>query len=70
LASIKEAVLRNFDSDSYTATVEIAGSGKAYLQGVKVARNIPAGEMVVGRNVLVIFIDEHSAKDAVVTAVY
>jgi hypothetical protein len=70
MASMKKAVLHSFDSNNYAATVEISGSGRAYLQGVKVARNIPAGEMVTGRNVLVNFIDEHNARDAAVIAVY
>lgn len=70
MPSVKKAILRGFYSGDYKAEVEISGSGKAYLQGVAVAWNIPAGEMVVGRNVLVVFIDEHNAKDAVLIAVY
>jgi hypothetical protein len=39
---IKKAILRSFDSGSYTATVEITGSSKTYLEGVPVAHNLPA----------------------------
>ena len=46
MMTVKKAILRNFDSGNYTATIEIAGSGKTYLEGVSVARNLP-----VGRNV-------------------
>ena len=68
--TVKKAILRNFDSGNYTATIEIAGSSKTYLEGVSVARNLPEAEMVVGRNLAVIFFDEHNVKDAVVAAVY
>jgi hypothetical protein len=68
--TVKKAILRSFDSGNYTATIEIAGSGKTYLEGVVVARNLPEVEMVVGRKLAVIFFDEHNVKDAVVTAVY
>jgi len=70
MPGIKKGILRGFDSGNYTATLEITGSGKSFLQGVCVARNIPVSEMVSGRNVLIVFIDEHNAKDAVVAAVY
>ena len=68
--TVKKAILRSFDSGSYTATIEIAGSSKTYLEGVSVARNLPEAEMVVGRKLAVIFFDEHNVKDAVVAAVY
>ncbi|MBA7571639.1 hypothetical protein ES708_13405 [subsurface metagenome] len=68
--SIKKAILKSFDSGSYTAALQLTGSHKAYLDGVTVARNLPAAEMVLGRGVAVILFDEHNAKDAVVIAVY
>ena len=68
--TVKKAILRSFDSGSYTAMIEIAGSSKTYLEGVSVASNLPEAEMVVGRKLAVIFFGEHNVKDAVVTAVY
>jgi hypothetical protein len=68
--TVKKAVLRNFDAGNYTATIEIQGSGRTYLDGVPVARNLPPAEMSAGRKLAVIFFDEHNAKDAVVFAVY
>ena len=68
--NLKKAILRSFNTDNYTATVEITGSGKAYLENVTVARNIPSGEMVAGRKLVVFFFDAHNAKDAVVIAVF
>ncbi len=68
--SLRKAVLRSFNSGNYTATIQLAGSHKIYLEGVAVARNIPAVEMALGRKVAVIFFDEHNPKEAVVVAVY
>jgi hypothetical protein len=67
---VKKAVLRRFDSGNYTATIEITGSGKTYLEGVPVAHNLPAEEITAGRKLAVLFFDEHNVKDAVVVAVY
>ena len=68
--SLRKAVLKSFNPGDYTATIQVSGSYKAYLEGVAVARNLPAAEMAVGRKVAVIFFDEHNAKEAVVVAVY
>lgn len=68
--NLKKAVLKGFDSGDYTATVQLVGSYKAYLEDIAVARNIAAAEMTVGRKVAIIFFDEHNAKDALVAAVY
>jgi len=68
--SLRKAVLKSFNPGAYTATIQVSGSYKAYLEGVAVARNLPAAEMAVGRKVAVIFFDEHNAKEAVVVAVY
>ncbi len=67
---IKKAVLRAWYSASYTATVQVEGSSRAYLEGVKVARNIPSSEMVSGRSLAVLFHDRTNPSDAVVIAVY
>jgi hypothetical protein len=66
---IKKGILKAWDSSAYTASVQI-GSGKAYLESLKVARNIPPEEMVAGRAVAVIFWDKSNAEDAVVISVY
>ena len=68
--SLRKAILKSFNSGNYTATIQIAGSNKVYLEGIAVARNIPAVEMALGRKVAVVFFDEHNAKEAVVVAVY
>ena len=68
--SLKKAILKNLNSGDYTATIQLAGSYKAYLEGVAVARNLPAVEMALGRKVAVVFFDDHNPKEAVVVAVY
>ena len=68
--SLQKGFLKSFSSVNYTATVQLTGSYKAYLEGIAVARNIPTGEMTAGRKVAVIFFDEHNPGDAVVVAVY
>ena len=67
---LRKGVLKSFNSGDYTAAVQIAGSYKVYLEGIAVARNLPAAEMALGRKIAVIFFDESNAKDAVVVAVY
>jgi len=67
---VKKAILRSFNSENYTATIEISGSGKTYLEDVPVARNLLALEMSAGSKLVVIFFDVHNVKDAVVVAVY
>jgi len=63
-------MLKSFNSGAYTATVQLTGSYKVYLEDVAVARNLPVAEMVLGRRVAVVFFDEHNVKEAVVVAVY
>lgn len=66
---IERATLKQFDQDSYYASVQLVTSLTTYLDVVKVARNIPAAEMTLGRNVLVAMPD-NNPKNAVVIAVF
>ena len=68
--NLKKAVLKSFNSGDYTATIQIVGSYKVYLEGVAVSRGIPVGEMALGRKVAVTFFDNYNPNDAVVIAVY
>ena len=67
---LRKAILKGFNSDNYTATVQLAGSYKVYLEDIAVARNLPADEMAAGRKAAVIFFDEYNPREAVVIAVY
>jgi len=67
---MRKAILKSFNSGDYTATIQLSGSYKTYLESVAVARDISATEMALGRKLAVIFFDEHNPKEAVVIAVY
>ena len=68
--SHRKATLKAFNSTNYRASVQLTGSLKAFLENIPVVRNIPAAEMVVGRNVEVVMFDSNNPKDAVITGVY
>jgi len=61
--------LKNWDSDSYRASVQLTGSMGSYLDMINVARNIDDTDMVIGRSVLVA-IPGGKPADAVVIAVF
>ena len=67
---IKKGVLRSFNSDTYLATVQIAGSLSVWLENIPTSRAIPASEMISGRNVAVLFHDAGNPSDCVVIAVW
>ena len=67
---IKQAVLKSFDAATYTATIQLSGSPQAYLEGVAVAHNMPAFEMISGRKLAVFFFDRYRVSEAVVAAVW
>ena len=62
--------LVSFDSGAYTAAVRLDGSAAMALEGLAVAANIPAAEMVSGRRVLVDSGETGEAGDLVVYAVF
>lgn len=70
MATIRKVEIRSFSSTSYTADVRVSGGYTAWLEGVRVARNIAAAEMVAGRLGAALFFDEHNPADAVVVAVF
>ncbi len=66
---IEIGILKNFDSGTYTAGVQLTGSLTTYLDDINVARNIASGEMIAGRYV-VLAIPGGNPRDAVVIAVF
>ena len=62
--------LKSFNSGTYKARVTRTGSLQMSLDNVPVSRAIPSAEMVAGRKVALILLDETKATDAVVVAVY
>lgn len=67
---LRRGTVKAFDSPTYTATVQVAGSLSVWLEDVPVARNIPSAEMASGHNCAVIFFDPANPADAVVAAVW
>jgi hypothetical protein len=67
---VRKGTVKGFDSGSYTATVQVAGSLAVWLADVPVARNIAAAQMVVGRHCALIFFSESDPRDALVVGVY
>ena len=66
---IEVGILKNFDSGTYKAGVQLAGSLTTYFDNLNVARNIASAEMVTGRHVI-LAIPEGNPRDAVVIAVF
>jgi hypothetical protein len=50
---IELGILKNFDSGTYKAGVQLAGSLTTYFDDISVAKNIPSAAMVVGNYVIV-----------------
>lgn len=67
---IRKAILKEFDSGTYKATVELVGSERVRVEKVPVSRGIPSGEVVAGRKVVLVHLDPSNPQDAVVVGVY
>jgi len=67
---IKKGILKSFNSDTYLATVQIAGSLSVWLENIPTSRAIASADMVTGRNVAVLFLDPSNFSDAVIVAVW
>lgn len=67
---IKKAILRSFDAESYTATVQVAGSLSSWLEDVPVSRAIPAAEMIAGRACALLLLAPSNPKDSAIVAVW
>jgi len=66
---IEVAILKNFDSGTYKAGVQLVGSLTTYFDNVNVAHNIASGEMITGRHII-LAVPEDNPRDAVVIAVF
>ena len=66
---IEVGILKTWDSGTYKAGVQLAGSLTTYFDNLNVARNIASVDMVIGRSVIVV-IPQGNPRDAVVIAVF
>lgn len=68
-AVIRKAIIKSYDAQAHQATVQIAGSLGVWLPGVRVATDIPAADVVAGRQCTVLFLDPSNPDDAVVITI-
>ena len=61
---IKKAILISYNAGTYKAILQMAGSDKAYLEGVAIAKNMSSAAMVAGCKLAVLFFDENNAAEA------
>ena len=66
---IEIGILKNFDSGTYKAGVQLAGSLTTYLDDISVARNIPSSALVIG-NYVILAIPGGIPRDACVIAAW
>ena len=69
-AQVHPGILKAFDAGTYLARVQLVGSIHMSLANVPTNRGIASSQMIVGRKVSVLILDETKANDAVVIAVY
>jgi len=67
---IKKGILKAFDSATYRATVQIAGSLSVWLENIPTSTAIAAADMVPGRSVAVLSLDPSNPADCIVVAVW
>jgi hypothetical protein len=68
-AMIRKAIIKSYDPEAHKATVQIAGSLGVWLDGIRVATDIPAADVVAGRQCTVLFLDPSNQDDAVVITI-
>ena len=66
---IEKGILKNYNATDHRADIQLIGSLTTYFDGVRVARNVPAGEMTAGRHVFICVPDNNPA-NAVIIAVF
>ena len=69
-AQLHPGILKAFNASTYLARVQLVGSIHMSLDNVPTSRDIASSQMIAGRKVIVLILDETKANDAVVIAVY
>ena len=69
MTDIKRAIVKSYDAATHKAAVQIAGSLGVWLEGVRIATDIPAADVVVDRQCTVLFIDPSNQDDALVLTI-
>jgi len=68
-ASIRKAIVRYYDVATHKAHVQLVGSHPTVVESVRVATDIPAGDVVAGRQCTVLFLDPANQDDAIVLTI-
>ena len=66
MTTIKKAIIKTYDPAAHEAAIQIAGSLAVWLEAVAVAADIPAGEVLAGRECSVLFFTDDNPDDGVV----
>ena len=66
---IKRGTIKSYDPAAHKADVQIAGSLAVWLDNVCVATDIPAADVIAGRQCSVLFLDPSNQDDAVVITI-
>jgi len=69
MPAIKKATIKSYDAATHKAAVQLAGSLGVWLDAVRVATDIPAADVVAGRQCTVLFLDPANQDDAVVLTI-
>jgi hypothetical protein len=67
---IRRGVIRGYDRETHTATIEVAGAQTTYLDGVPVSHALGWWLVVEGAQCGIIFFDETDTSDACVAFIY
>jgi hypothetical protein len=66
---IEVGILKNFDSGTYKAGVQLTGSLTTYFDGISVAKNIPSSAMIIG-NYVILAVPGDNPRDACIIAAW
>src|SRR3990170_314718 len=70
MSTLKRGTIKSYSSSSHKASVQIAGSLAVWLDNIPVATDIPAAEVMAGRECAVLFFTDDNPDDAVVITVH
>ncbi len=70
MTTLKRATIKSYSGATHRASLQIAGSLSVWLDGVPVATDIAAADVVAGRECAVLFFTDDNPDDAVVICVY
>jgi hypothetical protein len=70
MTTLKRATIKTYTPATHRAGVQIAGSLSVWLDGVAVATDIPAAEVVAGRECAVLFFTDDNPDDACIVCVF